>query len=282
MFDEMHHLGHLKYTTSHTSFSFPVFVVHKTNAKRKIKGRAIVDIRKLNDFVILDAYPFLLQSDIIASIQGCTNLAVLDAVLIFYQWLLHPDHQYMFTVVTHRGQETFQVPIMGYINSVVYVHCKIDNIIGDIREWACAYVDDIVCGRRFLPNLLTKLRAFFDIFLRYNILIQPTKFYVNYPNVALLGQCVNSLRLSTSKEKLKAICLLKYPETLRALEYYLDLTRYLRSYIHYYAQLASPLQALKTSFLKRALESSQQRWAYTSKTKLKPSTKMELAGFDAL
>lgn len=58
------------------------------------------------------------------------------------------------------------------------------------------------------------------------------KFYFNYLDVALLDQRVNSLGLSTSKEKLKAVRLLKYPETLGALEYYLGLNGYLRSYIH--------------------------------------------------
>ena len=256
-FDEMQRLGRLKYTTSHTPFSFPVFVVYKTNAKGEKKRRAVVDIRKLNDLVIPDAYPLPLQSDIIASVQGCTNLAVLDAASFFYQWLLHPDHRYIFTVVTHRGQETFQVPIMGYINSVAYVQREIDNILQDVREWARAYVDDIVCGGRSLADLLAKLCILFDIFLRYNISIQPTKSYLNYPDVALLGQRVNSLGLTTSDEKLKAVRLLKYPETLGALEYYLGLTGYLRSYIHFYAQLASPLQALKTRLLKSAPESGQ-------------------------
>ena len=112
-----------------------------------------------------------------------------------------------------------------------------------------------------MPDLLTKLRVLFDIFLRYNISIQSTKSYLNYPDVALLGQRVNSLGLSTSEEKLKAVHLLRYSETLGALEYYLGLTGYLRSYIHYYAQLASLLQALKTSLLKKAPERSQQRRA---------------------
>lgn len=98
----------------------------------------------------------------------------------------------------------------------------------------------------------------------------------------MLGQRVNSLELSTSKEKLKAVRLLKYLETLGALEYYLGLTGCLRSYIHYYAQLVSLLQALKTNFLKRAPESDQQRWAYASRTRLEPPTKKELAAFDAL
>ncbi len=67
----------------------------------------MVDIRKLNDLVIPDAYSLPLQSDIIASVQGCTNLAVLDAASFFYQWLLYLDYQYMFTIVTYQGQETF-------------------------------------------------------------------------------------------------------------------------------------------------------------------------------
>ena len=106
-FDEMHRLGRLKFTSGHTPFSFPVFVVWKLDAEGKKKGRAVVDIQKLNDMVLPDSYPLPLQSEIIANVQGCTNLAVLDAASFFYQWLLHPDHRFMFTVVTHRGQETF-------------------------------------------------------------------------------------------------------------------------------------------------------------------------------
>lgn len=60
---------------------------------------------------------------------------------------------------------------MGYISLVAYVQREIDNILQDIREWAYAYVDDIVYGRRSLPDLLKKLRVLFEIFLRYNISI---------------------------------------------------------------------------------------------------------------
>lgn len=67
-FDKIQRLGRLNYTTSHTPFSFPVFVVYKTNVKEEKKGCTVVDICKLNDLVIPDAYPLLLQSDIIASV----------------------------------------------------------------------------------------------------------------------------------------------------------------------------------------------------------------------
>ena len=83
-FEEMHTQGRLKYTIDPTPFSFPVFVVYKTDSQGKRKGCAVVDIRKLNDLVLPDSYPLPLQSEIIANVQGCTNLAVLDAASFFY------------------------------------------------------------------------------------------------------------------------------------------------------------------------------------------------------
>ena len=198
-FDEIHKQGRLQYTTEPTPFSFPVFVIYKTDHQGRRKDRAVVDIRKLNELVLPNSYPFPLQSEIIVNVQGCTKLSVLDIALFFYQWRLHPDHRFMFTVITHRGQETFQVPIMGYINLVAYVQRKIDNILRSVRSWAQAYIDDIVCGAKSLPDLLDKLRTLFEIFLKYNISISPTKSFLNYPNMALLGQWVNSLGLMTSE-----------------------------------------------------------------------------------
>ena len=84
-FDEMHCLGRLKFTTGHTPFSFPIFIVWKLNAEDKRKGRAVVDIQKLNDTILPDSYPLPLQLEIIPNVQGCTNLAILDAASFFYQ-----------------------------------------------------------------------------------------------------------------------------------------------------------------------------------------------------
>lgn len=69
MFDEMHCLGRLKFTTKHTPFSFLLFVVWKTDAEGKRKGRAVVDILKLNEImVLLDSNPLPLQSEIIVNV----------------------------------------------------------------------------------------------------------------------------------------------------------------------------------------------------------------------
>lgn len=55
----------------------------------------------------------------------------------------------------------------------------------------------------------------------------PTKPYLNYLDIGLLGQRVNSLGLTISKKKLKAVRLFTYLDMLGIWEYYLSLTGYL-------------------------------------------------------
>lgn len=84
-FDEIYRLGRLKFISEHTSFSFLVFIIWKLDAKDKRKGRAVVDIRKLNNMILSDSYPLFLQSEIITNIQTCTKLTILDTASFFYQ-----------------------------------------------------------------------------------------------------------------------------------------------------------------------------------------------------
>ena len=65
----------------------------------------------------MKVYPLSMQGDVIEMLLGCKFISVIDATYFFYQWRVHPDYIYMQTVLSHRGQETFNVPIMGCVNS---------------------------------------------------------------------------------------------------------------------------------------------------------------------
>lgn len=84
-FDEMYKQGRLEYTTDPTLFSFLVFVIYKTDLHSKRNGRAVIDIRKFNELVLRDSYPLPLQSELLAGVQECSNLAIFDAALFLHQ-----------------------------------------------------------------------------------------------------------------------------------------------------------------------------------------------------
>jgi hypothetical protein len=112
-FDDLQAKRRLKYTIESTSFSYLVFVVCKmVNDKRK--GRVVMNIRGLNFMMLSDVYSLPLQEDIISAVKNCNFLSVIDCASFFYQWRVHSSDRHKLTVVSHRGQETFQVTVMGY------------------------------------------------------------------------------------------------------------------------------------------------------------------------
>lgn len=67
-FDNLHASGRMSWSNKATLFSFPCFVVWKTNRDGTRKGRTVVNIRTLNQISVPDAYPVPSQEDILVSI----------------------------------------------------------------------------------------------------------------------------------------------------------------------------------------------------------------------
>lgn len=113
---------------------------------------------------------------------------------------------------------------MGYRNSPAYVQRQIDRVLRPYRNFAKAYVDDIVIFSKSLAEHRAHLTKVFDVLAKNNISVNPAKAFIGYPSVNLLGQKVTSLGLCTDEEKLKVIANLTFPKTLGQLETYLGLT----------------------------------------------------------
>ena len=281
-FDALHEQGRMSWSTKATQFSWPVFVVYKTTPDGKRKGRAVVDIRGLNQLALADVYPVPLQSDIIAAVHGCKYITVVDCASFFYQWAVAPSDRHKLSVVTHRGQEQFNVAVIGFKNSVSYVQRQIDRILRPFQAFSRAYIDDVVIYSQTLEEHVQHLREIFATFRRMRISIKPTKAFLGFPSVRLLGQLIDSFGLATAEDKLLAISQLKFPDTLQDLEHYLGLTGYLRQYVEFYAALAEPLTARKTKLLRHNDAQGSKRRQYVRSTRITEPTPAELASFEEL
>lgn len=170
-----------------------------------------------------DVYCLPLQEDVISAVKGCNFITVIDAASFFYHWRVHPDDRHKLTVVTHRGQETFNVAVIGFKNSPAYVQRQMDRILR-IYKFARAYIDDVVVSSTTLEEHIVHLRTIFKLFAKFGILINPKKAFIGYPSVKLLGQKVDSFGLTTDEEKLIVIIKLVFPKNLSLLETYLGMT----------------------------------------------------------
>lgn len=281
-FDKLHDQGRLSWTNSPTPFGSPVFVV-KREVGKILKRRPVVDVRGLNSIALTDAYPMPLQSDVTSAVAGCPYISVMDMVAFFYQWPVAREDRHKLTVVSHRGQEFFNVAPMGFKNSPPFVQRQVDKIIREkkLGGFCKAYIDDIVSYSKSLDEHVAHLRRLFTVFQDMNLTMSPEKTFLGFPSIQLLGQHVDGMGLSTSAEKLAAISALEFPRSAKDLEHYLGLTGWLRSYVAYYAQLAEPLQNCKTMIFRKAPAGTHARKSYAATVLVEATSDMREA-FQAL
>ena len=281
-FDKMHKDGKMTWATQPTPFSFPAFVVWRETANGP-KGRVVVDIRGLNKVTETDSYPLPLQSDLISAVAGYEYISTVDAVGWFHQFNVQRADREKFTVVSHRGQEQSNVALMGFKGSPPYVQRQTDQLLRPYRQFSRAFMDDIVIFSQTLEEHLLHLRQIFELFQRKRVNLSPTKSFLGYPSITLLGQRVDSLGMSTSAEKIAAITSLHFPENLKDLDYFLGLTGWLRHCEERYAQLAQPLTARKTALTKLvATSSGNARKRQSTQLKVADPTPEEISAFNQL
>jgi len=268
----------------------PVFVVWKwvtridKNGVSKLKrvGRAVVDNRPTNKNLVPDLYLLPAQDDIIAMARGKRFITIVDAAKFFYQWRIHPDYDRHQAIISHRGQEILHVVAMGNSNSIAYVQRQIDDILRAFREWCRTYVDDVFAVSDALEEHIQHLHLLFSKLQEYNITLDPKKARIGFPSLTLLGKNIDSLGITTTDEKVKAIRSLLFPRTYKQLETYLGMTGDLRHYIRGYAYKAEPLQARKTALLKGSPMKGAPRRAWSERSQLNEPTESEMRAFQTL
>jgi hypothetical protein len=286
-FGDLHAQGRMRYANEATPFAHPVFVVWRT-VKGEPKGRVVIDLRGLNKVSVPDNYPLPLQSEIIAALRGKKFITAIDATSFFYQFGVYPPHRDRFTLISPRGLEQPTVCLMGYRNTPTYAQRFMDRLLASHSGYCRAFIDDIVIYSDTADDHLRHLRTIFALFRKKNIAISPTKSYLGYPNVELLGFRVDSLGLTNTAQRLEAFKKLAFPTTLKALEQYIGASSFIRHLIPYYAKLSEPLQNRKVALLAQGRKSGHvepnnhsKRMNYCSRTRFEP-TELEKASFQAI
>ena len=200
----------------------------------------------------------------------------------FYQWRVHLLNRHKLIVVIHRDQKNFNVTIMNYKNSSTYVQRQINRFLRSFRDFARAYVDDIVMFSHIKKKHERHLRQIFDVLKKNNIFIKFAKIFFDYFSMSFLNQKINSFELITSKENLKTIAKFRFSRIFRQFEIYLKLTNWLRDYINHYVDLFKSFQNRKTKLLRHEFTIDNAKRNYSTKMRLFHSIDQKMIFFEIL
>lgn len=211
--------------------------------------------------------------------SGAKYYTVVDGLSYFYQFLVHPEDRYTYTINSHRGQEILNVAGMGCRNSVQHVQRQGDLILKDL-PFARAFIDDFVIFSKTWDEHLKHLDTFLGRLDKYNFSLAPDKAHVGYPTVKLLGQRVDAFGLASTKERIAALRNLKFPQNAADLETYIRAVGFLQDKTPYLAQLTRPLEELKTELLRFVRNKKGLRRRQKAKEILVPDTGPVQDAFD--
>jgi len=147
---------------------------------------------------------------------------------------------------------------------------------------ACCFIDDIIIFSDTFEAHVRDLDDVLTILKESRLIIQLHKCLVGYHSLKLLGQLINHLGLTTTKERAEAILKQTYPETLDQLETFLDAYSYNRHLVPYYTQITSSLQSLKIRSFKEAPKLRCTKKKFAEAFKLPPPTSAQKKAFDLI
>ena len=119
-----------------------IYVDLKNTAKRKEK--VIMNIRKLNKIIVSNNHSIPFQKDTVIIIQRCIFINVIDCNKQFHLFLIKKNHRQRFIIVFHKEFEHFNVVIMRFKNSVLYVQRKMNGFLRLYRYFARCYINNII------------------------------------------------------------------------------------------------------------------------------------------
>jgi len=76
---------------------------------------------------------------------------VVDYASFFYQWRVNPNDWHKLMVVSHRGQESFNVAVIGFKNSPSYVQRQNDRLLRPF-PFSKAFINDVVVRSKTLKE----------------------------------------------------------------------------------------------------------------------------------
>jgi reverse transcriptase-like protein/integrase-like protein len=227
---------------SKSPWGFPVLIVFRNN-----KPRLCVDYRKLNEMTIPDEYPLPKQTDILQALSGSQWLSTFDALSGFTQLEIAQEDRHLTAFRTHRGLHQFKRLPFGLRNGPSVFQRVMNEILSRfLWIFVLVYIDDIVVYSLTFEDHLKHIDWVLRAIEEAGITLSPSKCYLGYQSLLLLGQKVSRLGISTHREKVDAIVALKPPKNVSELQTFLGMMVYFSNYIPFYAWIVNPLfQLLK-------------------------------------
>lgn len=225
---------------SNSPWLSPVIIVPKKDGSKRV----CIDFRKINAVTIMPAPSIPSTEDIFYSLGKSKFRSCLDLKSGFWQVPIREEDKEKTAFST--GDQLFQMEVMpfGLCSAPSYFQNLMNKVLGDVRQFALAFIDDIIVFSNTFEEHLEHLEIVFDRLRKANLKLKISKCDFLRENLNYLGHVISNEGISVDPEKVKVVEGMRAPATVREVRSYLGMTSYYRKYVPEFSKIARPLTAL--------------------------------------
>ena len=227
---------------SHSPWASAVVLVCKKDGGL----RFYIDLRKLNEQTIKDAYSLPWIEETLDSLQGSQWFSSLDLKSGYWQVKMDEESKPLtaFTVGPLGFYECKRMPF-GLTNTPATFQRLMETCLGDLNlHWCIIYLDDIVIFSKDLASHLERLEAVFWKLEEAGLKLKPSKCELFQRQLAYLGHVFSAKGVATNEGKIKAIKNWPTPTNVTEVRSFLGFAGYYCRFIPKFVQVAHPLHEL--------------------------------------
>ena len=169
--------------------------------------RFCIDLRKLNNWTIRDAYSLFQINETPDSLQGSQWFSSLDLKSGYWQVEMEEESKPLtaFTVGLLGFYKCKRIPF-GLTNAPAIFQHLMETCLGDLNlHWCIIYLDDIVIFSKYLTSHLERLEVVFQKLEEAGLKLKPSKCELFWWQLAYLGHVISTKEIATDKGKIDAI-----------------------------------------------------------------------------
>jgi hypothetical protein len=228
-------------------YNNPMTVVPKKDDAGQLTGaRPCLDARALNKVLLCDdkhQVPHIREA-LFNCLAGCSLFGTVDLFSAYLQLMLEEHSRELTAFSWDKQQYQFVGAPFGLSHLTSHFQRIMSRVFRDM-SFVMAYVDNIIFGSRSWEEHCTHARMVIERLTQYNLKIKPSSIQLGHSQLQCLGHVLNEKGISTDPSKINSILEWQRPENGKGLQRFLGFCGFVRQHVRHYADLTSPLEAVK-------------------------------------
>ena len=256
---EMLDLGAIR--PSNSPWASAIVLVRKKDGRL----RFCIDLRRLNNRTVKDAYSLPRIESILDSLGGAQIFTTLDLKAGYWQVEMAEECK-AYTAFTCGPLGFYECDTMpfGATNAPATFQRLMHDCLGDLNmNWCIVYLDDIIIFSDTKEEHIKRLEAVFQKLMAAGLKLKPTKCFFFRDEIEYLGHVVSGKGISTNPKKIEAVTKWPTPKTVYDVRSFLGFVGYYRRFIKNFSNITKPIREVITGLenqSKRAAKKTHIEW----------------------